>query len=196
MKHDRAPQLPLVPLPLIQTTWYRSVPERYQFEPPRIGTTASRYNSGGLRVIYFAPDPLLARFEARDLLGHWFGDAVPAERPRDIVVEYRINIGRAPAIADARPIQLKIIATTVQEMTGDWLTYPWGTSNAPTQELAQAVFDRDEEPTGLIAPSARNPRQANLILFAERLPSLSISFVSVRVWHESQLLSRNPAQPM
>ena len=191
MNHDRAPQLPLVPLTQIQTAWFRSVPEQYQFEPPWIGTTASRYNSGGLRVMYFAPDPLLARFEARDLLGHWFGDAVPAERPRDVVVKYRIDIGRAPLIADVRPPQLDIIATTVQEVTGDWLTYPWGTSNAPTQELAQAVFDRDEEPTGLIAPSARNPRQANLILFADRLPSLSISFVSARLWHESQLLNRD-----
>ena len=155
-----------------------------------VGEAASRYNSGRLRVMYFAPNPLLARFEARDLLGHWFGDAVPAERPRHVVVEYGIDIGAESVIVDVCPPQLAIIETTVQEMTGDWLTYPWETSNAPTQDLAQAVFRREDEPTGLIAPSARNPRQANLILFADRLPPRSISWVAVRSWHESQLLVR------
>lgn len=141
--------------------------------------------------MYLAPDPLLARFEARDLLGHWFGDAVPGEQPRHVVVEYGIDIGAEPVIVDVRPPQLAIIETTVQEMTGDWLTYPWETRNAPTQNLAQAVFGREDEPTGLIAPSARNPRQANLILFADRLPPKSISWAGVRLWHESQLLSRS-----
>lgn len=155
-----------------------------------MGEAPSRYNSGGLRLAYFAPNPLLARFEARDLLGHWFGDAVPARRPRHVVVGYGIDIGTEPLIVDARPPQLAIIETTVQEMTGDWLTYPWETRNAPTQDLAQALFSREDKPTGLIAPSARNPRQANLILFADRLPPKSISFAGTWLWHESQLLSR------
>ena len=193
MNHTRAAQLPL--LPLTQQAWFRSVQERFQYEPPLVGDAASRFNSGQLQVMYFAPDPLLARFEARDLLGHWFGDAVPApQRPRDIVVEYHIDIGGEPAIADARPPQLAMIETTVQEMTGDWSTYPWETCNAPTQDLALAVFDRHDAPTGLTAPSARNPRQANLILFPERLPSRrSISLASVRPWHESRLLGRTVA---
>ena len=72
-------------------------------------------------------------------------------------------------------------------MTGDWITYPWGSDRAPTQELAVAVFDRHDEPLGPIAPSARNPRQNNLILFADRLLPRSISLVDVSSWHDSQL---------
>ena len=136
-------------------------------------------------MTYFATDPLLARFEARDLLGHRFGDAVPAARPRLVVVEYGIDIGGEPVIVNARPIQLRVIETTVQEMTDDRLTYPWETPNAQRQDLAQAVSSRRDAPTGLIAPSARNPRQVNLIIFADTLLSKSISLIGVRPWHAS-----------
>lgn len=146
---------------------------------------------GYLRVMYFAPNPVLARFEARDVLGHWSGAAVPAPgRPRHVVVEYRIELGGKSRIVDARHPQFSTLDTTLQEMTGDWATYPWETPNAPTQNLARAVFRRPDAPDGLIAPSARNPREANLVLFPDRLPPRSISFVAIHLWHESQLVNR------
>ena len=143
--------------------------------------------------MYFAPDQVLARFEARDVLGHWFGDAVPSPRDRHVVVEYRIDLGPDPAIVDARPPQLATVDTTVQEMTGDWHSYPWGSVDAPTQNLAAAIYALPDAPSGLTAPSARNPRQDNLILFADRLPPRSISFERLHLWHDSQLSARAKA---
>ena len=77
-------------------------------------------------MAYFAPDQVLARFEARDVLGHWFGD----------------------------------------------------------------VHARPDAPLGLTAPSARNPLQDNLILFADRLPPRSIAFSGLLLWHSSLLSAR------
>lgn len=176
MNHARAGELPL--LPLARTSWFRSVEERYQYAPPLSLPGTSRFNPGDLEVIYFAPDPLLARFEARDILGHWFGDAVPSLRDRHVVVEYNIHLGSEAVIADARPAQLALIETTVQEMTGDWLSYRLRAARAPTQDLASTIFARADNPMGMMAPSARNPLRDNLILFADRLPPRSIAYAA------------------
>lgn len=186
MNHARAGELPLIRLARI--LWYRSVEERYQFEPPPARERPTRFNPGNLQVMYFAPDQVLARFEARDVLGHWFGDAVPAPRDRHVVVEYSIDLGPKRAIVDVRPPQLTTVETTVQEMTGDWHSYPWGDADAPTQALARAIHGRSDAPLGLTAPSARNPQLDNLILFADRLPLRSISYSRRLLWH-SDLIS-------
>ena len=60
------------------------------------------------------------------MLGHWFGDAVPSPRNRHVVVEYGVDLGTLSAIVDVRPPQLEVVETTVQEMTGDWHSYPRG----------------------------------------------------------------------
>lgn len=141
--------------------------------------------------MYFAPDGLLARFEARDVLGHWFGDAIPSLGDRHVVLEYRIELGRGASIIDARPPHLAGVDTTVQEMTGDWQSYGLRGTLAPTQDLATAVFDRPDNPMSLMAPSARNPLRDNLVLFAERLPPRSVSYHARHVWDESQLSARS-----
>ena len=187
MNHARAGELPVVPLP--QTFWFRSVKKQYQYDPPHFQRSTTRFNPDNLQAIYFAPDSLLARFEARDVLGQWFGDATPSFRDRHVVVEYRIDLGPRPAIVDACSAQLATVDTTVQEMTGDWHSYGRGTL-APTQDLASAVFNRPDSPMGLIAPSARNPLHHNLVLFADRLPPRSVSLHELHGWHESQLSVR------
>ena len=188
MNYAHAGEIHLIRLP--QVHWYRSVEKGYQFDPPLVNRNNTRFNGGNLQVIYFAPDQVLARFEARDVLGHWFGDAVPSPRERHVVVEYSIDLGSEPTIVDARPAQLAAVETTVQEMTGDWRSYPWEGANAPTQDLANAIHAHPDTPLGLIAPSARNPKQNNLILFADRLPPRSISFAKVHHWRSSQLSGR------
>ncbi len=141
--------------------------------------------------MYFAADGLLARFEARDVLGQWFGDALPSLRDRHIVVDYGIELDPGASIIDARPAHLAAVETTVQEMTGDWQNYGRRRTLAPTQNLASAIFNRPDRPMGLMAPSARNPLRDNLVLFAERLPPRSISYHARHVWHESQLSARS-----
>ncbi|MDE0341822.1 MAG: RES family NAD+ phosphorylase [Deltaproteobacteria bacterium] len=189
MNHARAGELPAVHLD--EVPWFRSVDERYQYETPLFWPTRSRFNPGHLQIMYFAPDPLLARFEARDVLGQWFGDAVPALGDRHVVVEYRIELGPGAVIIDIRSANLATVETTVQEMTGDWQSYGFRGTLAPTQNLARAVFDRPDNPMGLMAPSARNPLQDNLVLFAERLPPRSVSYHARHVWHHSQLSARS-----
>ena len=95
MNHARAGELPLIRLDKIH--WFRSVEERYQFEPPLVHTNRTRFNRGDLQVIYFAPDQVLARFEARDVLGHWFGDAVPASAALYLFRETP-SLARRPAL--------------------------------------------------------------------------------------------------
>ena len=189
MNHARAGELPAVHLD--EVPWFRSVDERYQYEPPLFLPSRSRFNPGHLQIMYFAPDGLLARFEARDVLGQWFGDAIPSLGNRHVVVEYRIELGPSDSIIDVRPAHLDIVETTVQEMTGDWQNYGLRGTLAPTQNLARAVFDRSDRPMGFLAPSARNPLRDNLVLFAERLPRRSISYHARHVWHESQLSARS-----
>ena len=182
MNDARAGELPAIPLNV--AAWFRSVKDQYKHKPPFFEPKKDRFNPGRLQLMYFAPDPLLARFEARDVLGHWFGEAIPSLRDRHVVVEYRIELGLL--IIDARATHLATVETTVQEMTGDWENYGNGVL-APTQKLASAVFGRPDKPMGLMAPSARNPLKDNLILFAERLPPQSISYHTEHRWHPSQL---------
>ncbi len=141
--------------------------------------------------MYFAPDPLLARFEAQDVLGQWFGDAIPSFGDRQVVIEYRIELGPGAAIIDVRPAHLAVIETTVQEMTGDWQNYEVRGTLAPTQNLASAIFGRPDNPVGMMAPSARNPLRDNMVLFAERLPSRSVLYHLRYPWDENQLAARS-----
>ena len=184
-------------MPLRQTSWFRSVEQQYQYEPPHVRCSMTRFNSGNVRVIYFAPDPLLARFEARDILGQWFGDATPTFRDRHVVVEYRIDLAPRPVIVDAPPPPPPPPRSTTHRRHhrpgNDRRLAQLGPAgkSAPTQDLASSVFNRPYSPMGLIAPSARNPLQNNLILFADRLPR-SVSLLARHVWHESQLSDRPP----
>lgn len=175
MNAANATALPLVALP--QPYWYRCVDRRYAQLAPSVSTTRTRFNDGRLRVLYFAPDARVAMFEARALLGSFFHAALPAAGVRHTVVRYRVDLGPGCRIADATESALPQVQTTIQEMTGDWFTYPRRGADAPTQELAEAIYRRRENPLGLIAPSARNPLANNLVLFADRLPKQSIQAV-------------------
>ena len=176
MNCSKAASLPLIAD--VCPSWWRSVPPNRQWVngPPPVSTDPTRFNPGHdvLHLLYFASDPLVARFEARDLLGQFFGKHVPASELRHVIVEYAINPGEQIAICDASETRLPIIDTTVQEMTGEWRAYPFGAANAPTQDLAVAIYHRADKPKGLIAPSARNPCTNNLILFPDRLPDSSV----------------------
>ena len=177
----KAIQLPSVALP--QADWYRCVPAQFAHTPPRASTGRTRFNPGHLRILYFAPNPRLALFEARALLGSYFHASVPSPGQPYVVVQYQIHIGQQACIVDAREYELPVIDTTIQEMTGDWFTYPRNfpttAIHAPTQNLADAIHRRRDEPVGLMAPSARNPFADNLILFEDRLPADSVAFHSV-----------------
>ena len=174
--------LPKITLPQ-PAIWYRGVAHRLGRLPPRASTGRTRFNDGSLRILYFAPTAQIARFEARALLGSFFHAAVPAPGQHYVVIQYQITLGGGANIVDAREQQLPVIGTTIQEMTGDWYTYPRGVPHArtiaPTQELAEAIYRRMDRPIiGLIAPSARNPWVDNLILSEDRLPAQSVGIVA------------------
>lgn len=58
MKTGYSKTLPLVTLP--RSDWYRCVPRPYARVAPRASTTPTRFNDGTLRVLYFAPNALVA----------------------------------------------------------------------------------------------------------------------------------------
>ncbi len=62
MNHRLAERLPLIHPP--SKSWYRSVDQRFRYEPPPAADAATRFNPGDrpeLRIMYFAPSELLAR---------------------------------------------------------------------------------------------------------------------------------------
>ncbi len=178
MNFDQVETLPLIALS--KQSWYRSIEPDYAIHPPQVSNGATRFNPGNrdLGLLYFAPDPLVALFEARDLLGSFFQGFVPTFGLRHIVTEYKINLAKC-VIVDVTEFSLPIVETTIQEMTGDWFTYPRGINHAPTQELAVEIYYRGDKPIGLIAPSARNPLMNNLILFQDRLPAGCVNLVDI-----------------
>ena len=121
----------------------------------------NRFNdgTGTFALRYFAPDPVTALLEVTAL--HAL-----------TVVEFTDPAIRA------------VVPTTVQELTGDWLGYyhrsryalpahlPAVQSTspiAPTQRLADSV-EKSTTADGFLAPSAKAPVIANLVLFFTRLP--------------------------
>lgn len=64
------------------------------------------------------------------------------------------------------PSQQKLLNTSVQELTGNWDTYPPG--HAPTQRLGSALF-ATVNVEGFLAISAKMPPCKTLVVFPQKL---------------------------
>ena len=171
--------------------WYRVAPSLIAdpFHIPSISST-SRFNDGisGYRLLYFAPNIVTALFEARAMLGQLYGHFAPAGVHRSWTF-YCYDIvfpgNPKPIIDFGDPINRHTYNTTIQEMTGDWEGYhlrrllPFNATysnriHAPTQELGANLANTPH--LGLLAPSACNPLDKNLVLYYDRLPSHCVKF--------------------
>lgn len=165
--------------------WFRAL--QPQFLPTAISaahtrTIPSRFNEGRaaqpqFEVLYLAENHLVALFEVQALLGtpHTPGSVVPHPRRAWTLINVQVNLANVVKLTDVHSQQL--LATTAQELTGDWrgyqirgsqtsVTRPVGT--APTQELGQALYQTPNV-EGFITLSAKLPDQRALVVFPQKL---------------------------
>jgi hypothetical protein len=169
--------------------WYRAVRTKHwqtALQTEQSARHPSRYNEGPtairpFEVLYLAEDHEVALFEVEALLGSPFADGngtlLPNPRHSWLILNVRIRLQQVASLA--RVSQQALIATTAQELTGDWRGYqrrqphdsvPEPTGTAPTQELGQALFGvRGLE--GFHTLSARRPSRMILVVFPEKLLS-------------------------
>ena len=170
--------------------WYRAAPAAVAnagHVPSAMAVNRFNDGNGTSRLLYFAPNPVTALLEARALLGFPLGPLAPAGIHRHwTVFRYTVTLARNAIVDFGDPKQRSAFDTTIQEMTGDWEGYALrrtsnsptsavrvGRLTAPTQELA-ARLQSDLSLQGFLAPSARNPIDANLVLLYDRLAQGSV----------------------
>jgi RES domain-containing protein len=167
-------------------TWYRAINARFWGSFLVTGHTRTipgRFNAGntarpGFEILYLAEDPLVALFEVQGLLGSPYPPGVYVPSPSGAWLTLNVHIV-LQSVADLTVVsQRRSIATTVQELTGDWrgyllrnptprLTAPFWT-NVPTQRLGHALHTvRALE--GFVTYSSRVPTKKNLVIFPGKL---------------------------
>lgn len=167
-------------------TWYRAIQFKFWNSLLAIAHTATipgRFNAGnvahpGFEILYFAEDHQVALFEVQALLGSPYPGATYVPNPSTAWVVINVDI-QLDRIADlTKASQRKIIAATVQELTGDWRGYSlrnphaalsapyW--SHVPTQRLGHALHGvADLE--GFLTYSAKVATRRNLVVFPRKL---------------------------
>lgn len=167
-------------------TWYRAIRAHHfgtALAYSHTATIPGRFNAGsiarpGFPILYFGEDHQVTLFEVAALLGSPLpGQAyVPNPASPWTVINVTVNLSRIVDLS--RRSQRALIATTTQELTGDWRGYalrtpappvsaPWWT-NVPTQRLGAALQAR-RSVEGFLNWSAKVPTRRNLIVFPDRL---------------------------
>ena len=115
---------------------------------------------------------MTALFEVEALLGSLFSFAVPNPLRTAVVTAHTVPQLDIVDLGD--PANRGIVDTTRQELTGDWRAYhrPQA-APAPTQAVARAIHNAKPSAHGILAPSARDPRVNNLIVFYDRVLQVS-----------------------
>lgn len=176
----------LLPLRPVSGYWYRAVPPQYWQSALATGHTVSsegRFNSGkpdrpGFEVMYLASDHSVALFEVGALLGSPYPGRVYVPNPLAArsIINVEVSLSRVADLTHS--YNLRLLQTTVQELTGDWEGYPLRPNpdpvrppyytNVPTQRLGHALVRR-RGLEGFLSYSARNPVKTNLIVFPQKL---------------------------
>ena len=170
--------------------WYSAAPSgvaKPYYRPTSRALNRFNDGAGGFALRYLAPNPAIALLEVGALYGAYATGFVAAPPARRWTV-FRYKITRHIDVVDfTDPADRTNAPTTVQELTGDWLGYhhqsmglpasPPAVLNgrdrrAPTQRLADTIYTTTNA-HGFLAPSAKIPLTANLVLFFDqpaRLP--------------------------
>lgn len=176
----------LQPVPLPSSIWYRAVPAAFSKTPlgyQHSSTSASRFSSGAgsYPTLYFAPDPLTALLEVQALVRVMHAPNLrPILQPNSYVV-FPVNLTLGAIVDFGDPSQHRNAGANVQELTGDWLSYPnlgsgggipvtrSNRQTAPTQELRDTLQKSFPVIEGFLSPSAKRPEVTNLVLFPDRV---------------------------
>ncbi len=157
--------------------WYRAV--RLSHWKTRLSTihsktTWSRFsratlNEPGSRILYLGENHQVVIYE----VGAAFGDPgalISDPRSSWLILSLEVVLDHVADLSD--PAQQKIIQTSHQELTGDWLAHP---GVAPTQKLGPALFDLPQLEGFLFASSKLKGR--NLVILPDKLgPRSSVDF--------------------
>ena len=141
-----------LPVRPIASVWYRAV--RPQHIPQSLCSShtrfyASRYYQGPtaavepFEILYLAENPVVAQFEVEALFGSPLipGGVVPNPASSWLILNAQVQLTKVADLTDVA-LAHSPLATTAQELTGDWRAYgqrlPRGV--APTQTLGAALY--------------------------------------------------------
>ena len=185
----------MIPHALTRTEpWYGAAPSSVA-DPHHVPSTTARnrFNEGAgtFALRYLAADPVTALLEVVALHGSYPSGFTPGPPLAHSWTIFRYRITKPLTVVNFTFPSVRIEAdTTIQELTGDWLGYhhssllghalpanpPRVVSRhpvAPTQRLANDIFNSTKT-HGFLAPSAKSPTIANLVLFHPRMPVGSV----------------------
>jgi len=156
----------------INATWYRAIATKYWKSALQTSHTAhvsTRFNPGTaaktpFEILYLAENQPVALYEVGAIFGP---PAQPVSNPHQckmLAIDIQVILQSVADLTD--PSQQKLLDTSVQELTGNWDTYPPG--DAPTQQLGAALFAATNI-EGFVAISAKMPRCRVLIVFPQKL---------------------------
>jgi RES domain-containing protein len=167
-------------------TWYRALQTHFLSTPLKTAhtsTVSSRFSgatltSPGFQVLYLAENHLVALFEVGALLGSPAtpGAALPNPHSSWTLLNVTVDLKQVADLTD--PAEQAFLATTAQELTGDWRGYQLrglrGTVGgpvglAPTQELGEDLFNRMPQAEGFLTLSAKVPYHKILVVFPQNL---------------------------
>lgn len=166
-------------------TWYRAIQPQFWLTSLATAQTKvvpSRFNEGAtarpqFEVLYLAENHMVALFEVQALFGSPTPPGGVIANPRQAWIIVNVTV-QLQEVADLTQVsQQSLLATTAQELTGDWYGYqqrssttpvsqPVGT--APTQALGAALFAVPGL-EGFLTLSAKLPYHRNLVVFPQKL---------------------------
>ena len=116
----------------------------------------------------------------------------PILQPNSYVV-FPVNITLCSIVDFGDPSQRRNAGANVQELTGDWLSYPnlgsgggipatrSNRRTAHTQELRDALQKSFPALEGFLSPSAKRPEVTNLVLFPDRVNIHAANVKNLRI---------------
>jgi hypothetical protein len=161
----------LTPQP-INAVWFRAIAAKHwktALKTDHTPQVTTRFSPGKaartpFEILYLAENPLVALYE----VGAIFGPpecAVPNPHQRKMVpIDVSVLLQSVADLTD--PSQQTLLDTSIQELTGNWDTYPPG--EAPTQRLGEALY-ATKGVEGFMAISAKMPPNKTLIVFPQKL---------------------------
>jgi len=175
-----------IPCRPLVATWYRAVPPQYlasALNYPHARLAASRYYPGPgtvepFDILYFAETPELVLFEVGAQFGSPLvpGGVVANPSASWLIINAQVQLSNVADLTDSLQTP-ELLATTAQELTGDWDGYRLRSARtsvagpigiAPTQALGAALHASGEF-EAFLAISAKMPYQKVLGVFPERI---------------------------
>ena len=156
----------------VSATWYRAIATKHWKTALQTAQTAqatTRFNPGAVaktpfEILYLGENQVVTLYEVGAIFGR---PSQPIPNPRQskmVPIDVQVTLQSVADLTD--PTQQKLLGTSVQELTGNWDTYPPG--DAPTQQLGSALF-ATKNIEGFLAISAKMPKCKTLIVFPQKM---------------------------